>query len=600
MVIVMDLKIKLRFLDLAGKFLRGDLQNLCAYDFTPHKSASKDYPPDQLIPHTQPEKTGIPSSYIESFYRDLSAAKGLNPHGALIIRQGKIIAQGYWAPYSAERIHELYSLSKTFAGTAVGLAIEEGFLTLDDTLQDIFPDKWNALFHLFQKPITIRHLLTMSTGIFFNEAATVLEKNWLQSILESECAFPPGTNFSYNSLNTYLLSAIIKRKTGEGLMEFLKPRLLDPLHITSAVWDLCPMGVEKGGWGLSMTLYDAAKLGVLYLDRGIWKYGDQPLRILPEWWVQEATSQQIATHSTASPQGYGYQIWTFPAKGAYEFNGIFNQHIIVLPQHDMVIALFCGNKSLFPSNHIVDLIVQYFGDQHVFPTSVKPVRKDVKSLAATLEKLTLHQPCPPVTVQSFWDKLMRGFPRAPHPQPPYIPDALIQIEGKTFRFEKNTAGLLPLVLQAIHTNFTPGISSVRLSFAGGHLTFTVTEGQNTNIFTAGLDKTPLYSRLTFAGETYIVAAIAQLGKTASGRDQITIQITFVETPCTRVLRCIIQDHSLLIRMDEIPSAHDVMTGLGQMMNNGHPLHDKMISAFAHNTQDRLHKVLLPRIIGHME
>ena len=154
----MDLKLKMRFVELGGRFLKGDLTHLCPYPFTPYKAPFASQK-GQPLPFARPEDTGLAPSLLEKFFRGLEKQNGVLPHAALVMRRGRVIAEGYWAPYAAQYPHDLYSLSKSFTGTAVGMAVEEGYFTLEDRLQDIFPDKFTAFSRLTKKPITIKNLL---------------------------------------------------------------------------------------------------------------------------------------------------------------------------------------------------------------------------------------------------------------------------------------------------------------------------------------------------------------------------------------------------------------------------------------------------------
>ena len=478
------------------------------------------------------------------------------------------------------------------------MAIEEGYFTLEDTLQDIFPDKLTALARLTQKPVTVKNLLCMSTGVFFNEAATVLEEDWVRAFLESDCAFQPGTDFAYNSLNTYLLSAVIKRKTGQGLLQFLTPRLLEPLGIPSPEWCQCPKGIEKGGWGLSMTLQDIAKLGQLYLQRGIWQVEGQRVRLLPEWWVKEATKKQMDTIDP--PVGYGYQMWMFPLPGAYQFNGIFGQYVVVLPQQDMVVALLGGNESLFPTGGVADLIAETFGQYKGPAVPIARDNKGYQSLKSTLQGLTLGKRSPAYPSLPLRSRLAKRIrPDSAHyTAAASPPPALFALNGKTFALDRpNTAGMVPLVQQCVRNSFTSGIEYIRFDWNNGALLVTVTEGKEINLYPAGLDEKARYSTVTVRGESYAVASVARILEDEGGRIELHLTVTFVETPCSRIIRCRIEGNHASFHFTETPAAFGAAKALSGMVNAGRPIQERVVDNFLAGNAVKLRRVLTPTVLA---
>jgi CubicO group peptidase (beta-lactamase class C family) len=291
------------------------------------------------LPRTVPEAVGLPSEAVLSFL-DGIAAQDLELHSLMILRHGQVAAEGWWAPYRAQDIHLLYSLSKSFTSTAVGLAIEEGRFGLDDPVLAFFPEDAPANPSRNLRAMRVRHLLTMSTGHAVEDRSDMLAEpngNWPRAFLARPVVHRPGSRFLYSSSATYMLSAIVQRTTGETLLDYLRPRLLDPLGIGPVVWDTDPHGVNVGGWGLRARTEDIARFGLLYLRRGEWE-GRQ---LVPARWVDEATRRQIDTDPNATPdwrEGYGYQFLCC-RYGAYRAEGAFGQASIVHPALDLVVAV---------------------------------------------------------------------------------------------------------------------------------------------------------------------------------------------------------------------------------------------------------------------
>ncbi len=297
----------------------------------------------QAFPVSSPEQEGVPSrailSLIERMEKDIDAV-----HSLMILRHGKIITQGWWAPYDADTPHVLHSLSKSFTSTAIGLAIGEGKLSIDDPVISFFPEDTPEEPSWQLKSLRIRDLITMNTG--HRNAPRVRDNptNWARAFLHSEIEFKPGTHFQYNSAATYMLSAILQKVTGERLVDYLDKRLFQPLGIKKPHWDESPDGVNTGGWGLRVTTEDIAKLGQLYLQEGIWN----GKRLLSKEWVHAATSKQTSNGSNPESdwdQGYGYQFWRC-RHDCYRGDGAFGQFCIVMPDHDMVIAVTSGVSNM--------------------------------------------------------------------------------------------------------------------------------------------------------------------------------------------------------------------------------------------------------------
>ncbi|MDB4867159.1 MAG: serine hydrolase, partial [Cohnella sp.] len=292
------------------------------------------------LPRSTPREMNVSSFGVQCFLNQVQE-KGLELHSFMLLRNGTVAAEGWWAPYGPEHPHMLFSLSKSFTSTAVGLAESEGLLSLDDRVISFFPElvQGNPSEHLYQ--MRIRHLLSMSTGHAresLDDAGRSLSEHWVKTILQLPVEYEPGTRFVYNSGASYLLSAIVQKVTGGlNLLDYLHPRLFEPLDIEGATWETCPRGINTGGWGLSLTTEDIAKFGQLYLQKGSWN----GRRLLSEDWVTRATSAHISNGDDPASdwtQGYGYQFWRCRHE-AFRGDGMFGQYCIVLPEHHAVIAI---------------------------------------------------------------------------------------------------------------------------------------------------------------------------------------------------------------------------------------------------------------------
>lgn len=270
-------------------------------------------------------------------------------HSLMILRHGKVVAEQWFGDNAANKPHALHSVSKTFTATAIGFAVAEGKLKVTDKVISFFPDKLPPEVNDNLKALEVRHLLTMSSGhdVEPGNIRNAPDADWVQGFLAAPFVHKPGTFFVYNSLGTYMLSAIVQKVTGRKLLDYLYPRLFRPLGIVGAVWDESPQGIHTGGWGLYLKTEDLAKMGLFILQKGKWNNK----QLLPEAWFDEATTSHIAslpagrrpeqvnakTKEKDWLQGYGYQMWR-SRHNSFRADGANGQYILILPEKDAVIV----------------------------------------------------------------------------------------------------------------------------------------------------------------------------------------------------------------------------------------------------------------------
>ena len=296
------------------------------------------------LPRSTPAEQGVDARGLLGFVAALDE-KVEGMHGVVVVRHGKVVAEGWWKPYAAETPHALYSLSKSFTSTAVGLAIAEGKLRLDDPVLKFFPADAPSDPSKNLRSMRVADLLRMSTGHQAEPRVGMGDKEpWTKTFLAQPVPNKPGTHFLYNTPATYMLSAIVQQVTGQTVLDYLRPRLFDPLGIKDPTWGTSPQGVSLGGYGLSIRTEDIAKFGQLYLQKGKWR-GQQ---LVPESWVDAATARQTSNGSdpnTDWDQGYGYQFWR-SRHDAYRGDGAFGQYCVVIPEQDTVVAINSGVKDM--------------------------------------------------------------------------------------------------------------------------------------------------------------------------------------------------------------------------------------------------------------
>ncbi|WP_411700628.1 serine hydrolase domain-containing protein [Conyzicola sp.] len=339
------------------------------------------------LPRSTPEAQGVSSAAIVRFVDALE--RNLHEvHSMMLVRHGHVIAEGWWAPYRADLPHSLFSISKSFVSTAVGFAVDEGLLSIDDRVVDLLPDDLPEVVGDNLAAMRVRHLLTMTSGHSVDtvDATSGPEQNWSRAILALPVEHAPGTTFVYNTGATYLLSDILQRATGERVLDYLTPRLFEPLGIAGATWEQCPRGIDVGGWGLSITTEHIAAFGETYLRDGVFE-GRQ---VVPAEWVRAATTLQVENGDPGAAddntQGYGFQFWR-SRHNTYRADGAFGQWSIAMPEQDALLVITSGLDDPRALNTVWDHLLPVLGGVEKAPDAT-----GVATLADRLGTLSLALP----------------------------------------------------------------------------------------------------------------------------------------------------------------------------------------------------------------
>jgi CubicO group peptidase (beta-lactamase class C family) len=294
------------------------------------------------LPRATPESQGVSSASIAKFIQ--AADEKVNSmHSFMLLRHGKVIAEAWWTPEDANKPHVLWSLSKSFTSTAVGLAVHDGKLSVQDRVMGFFPDALPENPSENLKSMRVLDLLTMSTG-HQDEPNLRASQDWIKTFFAHPVPREPGSFFRYNTPATFMQSAIVQKVTGQNVVDYLQTRLFDPLGIDAPKWDKNPQGISIGGYGLYLTTEDIAKFGQLYLQKGRW----ENQQLIPSDWVQEASSKQVSNGSDAASdwnQGYGYQFWRC-RHNAFRGDGKDGQFCIVLPDQDAVVVMTANTSNM--------------------------------------------------------------------------------------------------------------------------------------------------------------------------------------------------------------------------------------------------------------
>lgn len=568
-------------------------------DYFPQKP---DFPFDavyeQAFVRATPESQGISSDLFTALLRELDASKDTEMHHFMALRHGKVICECNFAPYPKGMWHITHSMCKSITGMAIGMLIEEEKLKLDENIYDIFPDHINAFSKIFRPVITVENLLTMTSGITFNESGIVSGNDWLGSFLNASVNGKPGTEFQYNSLNTYVLSAIVTKRTGETLTEYLTPRLFGPLGITKYYWETCPKGITKGGWGLFLCAEDMAKLGQLYLQRGKWN-GQQ---LVSEYWIEISTARHLKTQN--GTYGYGYQLWMEQRPGSFEYNGMLGQNVIIYPDMDMVLITNAGNKEMFQDCIMLNIIRKYFPVNY-HPADVLPESPLsyglLKRLCGELENGENNNRS--TSLRGRWKRNVVSGRKHSDKKYSYRISAAVDrpsdhhsfmrtVSGRTYVMEQQNIGIAPLFVQVFHNNMTDGISEISFTYDAGNFYVSFTEGEVIHKLPVGFGKAA-DGCVDLHGEHYLIATLGEFARDENDIPVLKLEVTFIEECVKRKAHIFFhEDNGIEIRWNETPGKKMILAGLSSITEelSGNFLYNSLLGD--HNiTTELLHRLM---------
>ena len=569
-------------------------------DYFPQKP---DFPFDavyeQAFVRATPESQGISSDLFAALLRELDASKDTDMHHFMALRHGKVICECNFAPYPKGMWHITHSMCKSITGMAIGMLIEEGKLKLNENIYDIFSDHMNAFSKIFRPVITVENLLTMTSGVTFNESGIVSGNDWLGSFLNASVNVKPGKQFQYNSLNTYVLSAIVTKRTGETLTEYLTPRLFGPLGITKYYWETCPKGITKGGWGLFLCAEDMAKLGQLYLQKGKWN-GQQ---LVSEYWIEISTARHLKTQNDT--YGYGYQLWMEQRPGSFEYNGMLGQNVIIYPDMDMVLVTNAGNKEMFQDCIMLNIIRKYFPVNY-HPADVLPENplsySLLKRLCGELENGENNNNRS-TSLRGGWKRNVVSRRKHSDKKYSYRISAIVDlpsdhhsfmraVSGRTYVMEQQNIGIAPLFVQVFHNNMTDGISEISFTYDAGNFWISFTEGEVIHKLPVGFGKAA-DGCVDLHGEHYLVATLGEFARDENDIPVLKLEVTFIEECVKRKAHIFFhEDNGIEIRWNETPGKKMILAGLSSITEelSGNFLYNSLLGD--HNiTTDLLHRLM---------
>ena len=486
-----------------------------------------------------PDREGISTATLRCMLSELESEPRANMHSLLVLSHGGVICRCAAPGYDGAIPHLAHSMSKTVMGMAIGFLVSEGRLSVDTPLARIFPE-----YRVSDKRLryaTVKHLLCMQSGVKFNEAGVVTDDKWLETFFASPLTTTPGTAFHYNSMNSYVLACILHRVTGQGVVDYLMPRLFNPLHIERPLWQIGPEGIECGGWGLFLTDDSWGKLALMLSSEG--RFEDK--QILPETYVKEMITAHAKTPDNLGDFDYGYHVWVGRESGEILFNGMLGQNVWCEPKKGLIAVISAGNNELFMQSPALSIIRRRLcfplpAEEHHFHFHRREYanqqanffcrRHWIRASAPAGGFLNFLRHRHAESYDARWDRLLGS----------YI-------------FRQNNNGILPLFLRVMENCYTGGIDSLAFRRRGERLWMTVTEGGTPLTMEIGL-KDFAETVLSFREEVYLVRAMGEVIDDEEGRPVYKIELCFPELPNVRRIKFMeTPDGCYKMRMEELPN-----------------------------------------------
>lgn len=552
----------------------------------PQKPAFKASQIQQPFERVTPESQNIPSEKIEAFIKKIVQDKTVKLHNLMILRNGKVVCETSFGEQNLNTWKCTFSVCKSITSLAIGILIDEGKLQLDDKVIDLFPQYATPVNRLLNKGLTVRHLLTMTSTVLFNEAESMTETDWIKSFQSSITRGDVGKTFNYNSLNTYMLSAIVHEVTGDGLTEYLEERLFQLLGITNIFWEKCPNGIEKGGWGLYILPEDLAKIGQLVLQDGVWN-GRQ---IVSKDWITQATTAHITVPEGYGSFNYGYQIWVGRDQNTFLFNGLFGQNVLGFRDSNILLVTNAGNDELFQQSNFFTYANECFAD-----FSDNRLQENPSAYSCLKEYLSSLKPLQhPIKTKKSWLRRRSTDQTTPLPRECYTLCAKSLCAQEE---EAASIGLLPLGLQAFQNNYTKGLQKIAFTIHDDKFFMDYHENDEVYHLAIGFDHAE-YTELTFHGEPYLISARGKFATDEDDRLVLKLQLDFLETPYSRIIKLFFVDDEVSLEQSEFPGHEFTIQSLYTMKEifQKKPVIGHAITRFDNGyLLYKIEKVIIPKI-----
>ena len=528
-------KWKKRAIDLLTSMAFGARGDLAVVPFYPQKTRVSGYE-ERFFHRTTPEKQGVSSKRIYNMYSELEREERSNVHSIMVLRGGEVISECATPGYSVNVWHLSHSMAKSICGMIIGTLVDEGVLSLEKKLIDIFPD---IPYRDKKMPfITIEHLLTMTSGVDFAEVGSITDNQWKSAFFSATVKFLPGTRFDYNSMNTYMLACVAEKVSGRSFGELVDSRIFAPLSITNYLWEKSPEGVEKAGWGLFMSAESWGKLGVMMCSGGSF-FGK---RILSEKWVNLSTEFKVNASGFNERFDYAYHMWVKGRKDEFLFNGMLGQNVWVCPKNDIIVVMFSGNNEIFQDSAALGIIRKHLGGELSDIIDARDYgklkerertfynnRRWVRSLEKKLRFLSFVGLKPRKRFDERWNAVLGRY-----------------------AFADNNVGMIPLIVRVMQNNFCCSIRNMQITREGEDLYLLYDEGGVEYCLKIGIYE-HVSNILKINGEQYLAICGGEVFVLENGDYEYRIEIIFSETASVRRLKITRKEDRICVAFAEMPN-----------------------------------------------
>ena len=527
---------RMRAVDLITSLAFGGRDEVAVVPYYPQKTEISGRE-ERYFPRTIPEKKGISSRRLYNMLCELEGEMQANIHSLMVISGGEVVCECSADGYDVNIWHVSHSMSKTVLGMIIGRLIDEGIIGLDMRLADIFPeipykDKRFA-------KITIDHLLTMTSGVDFAEPGVITERDWTSAFFSSPVRFTPGSKFSYNSMNSYILARVAEKTAGRSFKIMAEEYIFAPMGIKNYFWEKGPEGTEKGGWGLYMSAESWAKMGYMFLRGGMFN----GRRVLSEKWVRASSVTKAISPEINGNFNYGYQLWVGRDSEEILFNGMLGQNVWICPKNDVVAVITSGNNELFQASPSLEIIRKYLGADIYDRVDSKDARMLSNKQAVFFDSRRWVRPSEPGRGLIYWLGLRQRLS---------LDKAWERIFAR-YAIVKNNAGLLPLLIRALQNNLNTVIEKIEFYRVSDELHFDVYESGEVYKILVG---TYGYAEniISFQGEKYILRAMGEVTCDRYGNTEYRIELVLPEMASARHIRIKrLDDGRLIMDFSETPN-----------------------------------------------
>lgn len=502
-----------------------------------------------------PEEEGIPSEIILELLQKLNLDKSVKLHSITIARNNRIICEAVLGAQRLDVWKHSFSACKSVTSLAIGMLIDDGILSLDEKIINIFKDETTPIIKIKLKDLCVEDLLTMRSTVIFAEGDSMADADWVKAFLSSPTKGVVGETFKYNSLNTYMLSAIVTKKTGKTLSEFLEDRLFAPLGIKDYYWEKCPQGIDKGGWGLYIRPEDFVKIGFLVINGGIYN----SKRLVSEEYIRMATSKHVDIQAESERYDYGYQIWVGKDSNTFLFNGMLGQNLLGFQKNGIVVLANAGNSEMFQQGNFFEYLNNTFNKE--FPETIEISPYSYKSLRDYIESLSWYnrQPKKKALTAKIKGIFVRSKPVTNHFN--YLDKKSFSVNGG----ENKSVGILPLVIQAVENCYSQGFEGISFRKGENSIPEMVYRESDTEYIIPLGFTIPEISNLRYRNDNFLIATSARFTKNEDDEEVLVIRLDFLETPSTRIIKIYRVDEKT-VRMEQSESpGEDFMIRLSDML-----------------------------------